>query len=92
MNFNILGFPYEVQTTTTTVPKIMIVTLKNEAKTKHHPEVEGIYDLTPDMREGKPQWKIRGGGLYSIGSYNERLVYGWRKIMENIKRGYGHHE
>ena len=23
---------------------------------------------------------------------NERLVYGWRKIMENITRGYGHHE
>ena len=22
----------------------------------------------------------------------ERLVYGWRKIMENITRGYGHHE
>ena len=25
-------------------------------------------------------------------TYNERLVYGWRKIMENITRGYGHHE
>ena len=23
---------------------------------------------------------------------NERLVYGWRKIMENIMCGYGHHE
>ena len=23
---------------------------------------------------------------------NERLVYGWRKIMENITCGYGHHE
>ena len=22
---------------------------------------------------------------------NERLVYGWRKIMENITHGYGHH-
>ena len=27
-----------------------------------------------------------------IVAYNERLVYGWRKIMENITRGYGHHE
>ena len=23
---------------------------------------------------------------------NERLVYGWRKILENIMCGYGHHE
>ena len=23
---------------------------------------------------------------------NERLVYGWRKILENITCGYGHHE
>ena len=28
----------------------------------------------------------------SVSIINERLVYGWRKIMENITRGYGHHE
>ena len=27
-----------------------------------------------------------------VACHNERLVYGWRKIMENITRGYGHHE
>ena len=24
--------------------------------------------------------------------HNERLVYGWRKILENITCGYGHHD
>ena len=30
--------------------------------------------------------------LLETASSNERLVYGWRKIMENITSGYGHHE
>ena len=61
MNFNILGLPYEV-------PETMTVTLKNDAKTTY-PELEGIYELSPELHQGKPQWKIRGGGPYAIRFY-----------------------
>ena len=36
----------------------------------------------------KLAWKIRIDSIH----YNEIIVHGWQKILENITSGYGHHE
>ena len=50
---------------------------------------------------GKTQQPVGSPKIYEHGikfryigplDQNERLVYGWRKILKNITRGYGHHE
>ena len=94
MNFKILGFANEVPKTTTTtstttsrittktVPKTIIVTLKNEAK-RRKPEAEGIYDLSPELKNEKPQWKIRGGGTYKIASYSDK----WYIVTDDDQTG-----
>ena len=37
-------------------------------------------------------WEYHVHDIFIDNFANERLVYGWRKIMENITCGYGHHE
>ena len=66
MNFNILGLSHET-------PKTMMVTLKNDAKTKYS-FLEGIYALSPTVGDDDmPKWQIIGG-THEIESYTNE----WR--------------
>ena len=56
----------------------MTVTLKNDVKTElKYATLEGIYELSPNLYKGKPQWNIiegdhviRSGSTLGSGGYN----------------------
>ena len=58
------------------IPKFMTVSLKNEVKSMYA-TLEGLYELSPNQHNGRPQWKIKegnheiiSGSTLSTGGYN----------------------
>ena len=44
----------------TEIPKLLSVTLNNDANAKWK-GIEGIYEISPDLENGLPKWKMLGG-------------------------------
>ena len=79
MNFNVPGLSKEF-------PKLMTLTLKNDVKTKYA-TLEGIYELSPNLHNGRPQWKIKEGHHEIIsGSNLPNGGYNWYIMQDGSTR------
>ena len=76
----------------------MTLTLKNDVKTKlNYATLEGIYELSPNLFNGRPKWNkiggdhvIRSGSTLGSGGYNWFIMQDGKSFRTRIHSNEGH--